>query len=79
MHHWACKSASTMGDLATYDHCSPSYVMEWVILKNMKAMLKTLIEDCGFQFRWVFHANYKRTICKRIFELAEYEDNPRWT
>mmetsp|Transcript_3748 Transcript_3748/g.5413 ORF Transcript_3748/g.5413 Transcript_3748/m.5413 type:complete len:570 (-) Transcript_3748:154-1863(-) len=73
------QGASTLGDLATYDHLSPSYVMEWVILKNMKAMLKTLIEDCGFQFRWVFHGNFKATICKRIFELAEYEDNPRWS
>lgn len=64
---------------ATHDHLSPAFVMEWVILKNMKEMLKVLIKDCGFQFRWMFHDHFKQTICKRIFELAEYEDNPRWS
>mmetsp|Transcript_12920 Transcript_12920/g.19488 ORF Transcript_12920/g.19488 Transcript_12920/m.19488 type:complete len:320 (+) Transcript_12920:1-960(+) len=73
------QSDGTMGEFVTYDHCSPSYVMEWIILKNMKAILKTLVEDCGFQFRWAFHGSSKDTICKRIFELSEYESNPRWT
>ncbi len=61
-----------------WEHCAASQVMQWVILNNMKPILKTLVEDCGFQFRWVFHANCKHIICKRIFDLSEYEMDPRW-
>jgi len=66
------------GEFATHDHYSVIAVMQWVILNNMKGMLKTLVEDLGFQFRWFFHANCHRVVCKRLFDLSEYESNPRW-
>ena len=66
------------GEFATHDHYSVTAVMQWVILNNMKGMLKTLVEDLGFQFRWFFHANCHRVVCKRLFDLSEYESNPRW-
>eukprot|EP00986_Skeletonema_menzelii_P002767 scaffold790_cov149-Skeletonema_menzelii.AAC.12 len=66
------------GEFATHDHYSVIAVMQWVILNNMKGMLKTLVEHLGFQFRWFFHANCHRVVCKRLFDLSEYESNPRW-
>lgn len=56
-----------------------SEVFLWVFMKNMPDMIKCLVNQCGFQFRWIEHNTFLPMIFKRIFELAEYETFPRWT
>ena len=60
------------------EHYSPSFVLEWVILKNMKDVLKTLVNDGGFQFRWLSQDFLGDDFVDRIFGVAAYESDPRW-
>ena len=65
------------------EHMTPGVVLEWLILSNNKRGLKYIVEDCGFQFRWMSRdrsssGRISRAVHRRIFDLAEYESNPLW-
>jgi hypothetical protein len=70
------------GDITARPYLSPSVTLQWVILKNRKEVLKTLVNDCGFQFRWIERRSADEQIfhsfVKRIFDLSQYESDPRW-
>mmetsp|Transcript_18480 Transcript_18480/g.39993 ORF Transcript_18480/g.39993 Transcript_18480/m.39993 type:complete len:555 (-) Transcript_18480:388-2052(-) len=68
------------GEIKSFDdHTLVSHVMHWVFSKNMPDMLKCLVNECGFQFRWIDHENHIPMMLTRIFEADEYADNPKWT
>ena len=60
-------------------HALPSIVFLWVFMKNMPGMLKCLVRNCGFQFRWIEHGMDLPMVHRRIFDTAEYESCPNWT
>ena len=59
-------------------HSVPSEVFYWVFNNNMPEIIKTLVNDCGFQFRWIDHERYLPMMIHRLFETEEYESHPRW-
>ena len=67
-------------EMKTYDnHKLPSDVFTWVcIQKNMPDMIKCLVNDCGFQFRWIDHRDHIPMIIQRLFDESEYESHPKW-
>ena len=67
-------------EMNTYDnHKLPSDVFTWVcIQKNMPDMIKCLVNDCGFQFRWIDHRDHIPMIIQRLFDESEYESHPKW-
>lgn len=67
-------------EMKIYDnHMLPSEVFLWVcIQKNMPEMIKCLVNDCGFQFRWIDQRNHMPMIIRRLFEESEYESHPKW-
>ena len=67
-------------EMKIYDnHMLPSEVFLWVcIQKNMPHMIKCLVNDCGFQFRWIDQRNHLPMIIRRLFDDSEYESHPKW-
>lgn len=64
---------------AQYDHqVLPSIVFLWIFMKNDQEMIRCLVNQCNFQFRWIGHEFFKTKIFERLFESNEYEAFPRW-
>lgn len=60
-------------------HTLPSDVFFWVFQNNMPEMIKCLVNDCGFQFRWISHDRHMPSMLHRLFDAEEYESHPNWT
>ena len=60
-------------------HALPSNIFLWVFMKNMPDMIKCLVNECGFQFRWIDHESHLPMIFSRIFDSSPYESFPKWT
>mmetsp|Transcript_60535 Transcript_60535/g.148524 ORF Transcript_60535/g.148524 Transcript_60535/m.148524 type:complete len:360 (+) Transcript_60535:535-1614(+) len=67
------------GPVVQFDNQSlPANVLLWVFMKNMPDMIKCLVVNHGFQFRWIGDRQFE-FIYDRIFEAPEFESNPKWT
>jgi hypothetical protein len=54
---------TSSGEIITNLYYSPSVTHQWVILKNRKEVLKTPVNDCGFQFCWIKCSSATSQIC----------------
>ena len=62
-----------------FEHNLPSSVLIWVFRNNMQDMIKCLVNECGFQFRWIHHRFHIPKMIDRLFQASEYESHPKWT
>ncbi|KAL7529592.1 hypothetical protein ACHAWF_003042 [Thalassiosira exigua] len=60
------------------DHRLPSEVFHWVFQKNNPDMIKCLVRECGFQFRWITHDKHIPAMFRRIFHAVDWADFPKW-
>ena len=54
-----------------------SHVFYWLFAKNMPEMIKCLVTECGYQFRWT-RERHIEWIVRRIFDAADWEFYPKW-
>ena len=62
------------------NHNLPSGLFFWIFQKNMPEMITCLVNDCGFQFRWIDsdRGGHMDRIFHRLFDANEFESSPKW-
>lgn len=59
------------------DHNIPSLVLVWTIRTNRKEVVRCLVSECGFQFRWIQKSELN-LVFERIIGTSPYESSPFW-